>query len=298
MTSRAWVFTLNNPDYVPDVELARAPAVRYFIFQEEIGDEGTNHIQGYVELSKPARLSGVRRLIPGAHWEVRRGTREQAKAYASKEETRVDGPYEGGEWGAGGAGRRNDLLEVQKALKAGATPLEVAEQFFGSWVRHNKAFDRYTSLLAGTNQRPRSPVEVRVYTGPTGVGKTYDAFAEFPNLYRKDNFNMWWDGYNGQLTVLIDEFKGQLPFTYLLGVLDQYPLSLQIKGSTINAVWTTVILTTNYDPGDWYESEKNEVPALLRRIHKIRVYRRRGEYEEVSGNVGGLDVYGQYLRIK
>ena len=43
------------------------------------------------------RLSGVKELTgTAAHWEPRRGTHQQAAAYCSKEETRIDGPWEVG----------------------------------------------------------------------------------------------------------------------------------------------------------------------------------------------------------
>lgn len=49
MTSRYWLFTLNNPEETHDVLSARFAAARQFrflVFQEEEGQNGTRHFQG------------------------------------------------------------------------------------------------------------------------------------------------------------------------------------------------------------------------------------------------------------
>ena len=58
---------------------------KYLIYGREVGDEGTPHLQGYVQLKKITRLTGMKKLHPTAHWEVAKGTEEQNRTYCSKE---------------------------------------------------------------------------------------------------------------------------------------------------------------------------------------------------------------------
>jgi len=119
--ARHWVFTDNDEGSVAmwrdrlgggqpgDAGAAGSnwpECVRYCTGQLEEGEQGLHrHLQGYLELSKPQRLSWLKAQLSGtAHWEPRRGTREQARDYARKSDTRVEGPWEYGDWQAGGRG--------------------------------------------------------------------------------------------------------------------------------------------------------------------------------------------------
>ncbi len=42
--------------------------------------------------------------------------------------------------------------------------------------------------------------------GKTGLGKSHAARASFPNHYPKD-LNRWWDGYQGQENVIMDDIS-------------------------------------------------------------------------------------------
>ena len=82
----------------------------------ERGDEGTSHYQGYICFKFNKTLHAVK-FNPRAHWELRGGKHEEAKAYCSKEETRVDGPWTYGEEPQ--KGKRTDLLLLKERLDAG-----------------------------------------------------------------------------------------------------------------------------------------------------------------------------------
>ena len=89
---RNWCGTLNNPggDVKVEAVLRACADVRYACGQREVGGvNGTEHDQFYVEFSTTYTLSAVRGLLPRAHWEVRRGTKREARDYCRKEETRV-----------------------------------------------------------------------------------------------------------------------------------------------------------------------------------------------------------------
>lgn len=90
----SWVFTLANPKRLLD-ESIFGVNLRYLAYSEELGEGGLHHFQGYVEFARSVRLPYVRKILPKAHWEPRRGTPEEARAYACKlDETHLSGPYE------------------------------------------------------------------------------------------------------------------------------------------------------------------------------------------------------------
>ncbi len=102
--ARSWCITVNNPteDFFiwNEDEDGGISDLRYAIYQRERGESGTEHIQGYLEFNKPKRLTWLKG-VPGlasAHCEPRRGTREQAADYCRKEETRISGPIEFGDF--------------------------------------------------------------------------------------------------------------------------------------------------------------------------------------------------------
>lgn len=79
--TRAWCFTLNNPQVEPE----RPPNVQYLIFGREIAPAtGTPHLQGFVYFTKPQRLSGCQAWLPTAHWTACDGTPEQNITYCKK----------------------------------------------------------------------------------------------------------------------------------------------------------------------------------------------------------------------
>ena len=101
------MFTWNNPppEYC-DGDLPAQPAVcpvRYASWQREVGASGTEHLQGYAEFAAPVRLSAVRQwLSSSVHWEPRKGTREEARDYSRKDDSRAAGPWELGSFQLGG----------------------------------------------------------------------------------------------------------------------------------------------------------------------------------------------------
>lgn len=86
-SGRAFIFTLNNPEAPPVF-----PDGTQYVYQLEKGTEGTLHYQGYCLFPKVMRLSGLKKILPTAHWENRKGTHEEAFAYCTKLDTRVEEP--------------------------------------------------------------------------------------------------------------------------------------------------------------------------------------------------------------
>jgi len=256
--SRTWVFTINNPAN-NDLPL-EWPSVKYCIWQREQGASGTQHLQGYVIFAAPRRLTSVRLLNGTAHWEPRRGTHVQARDYASKDDTRIAGPFTFGEEPAQGS--RSDIREALEAVKEGATDLELIETFPSTWVRYNRALSTYRNLLPVP---PRETPSILIVYGPSRSGKSSVVQEGYPNAYWKDK-GKWWDGYSGQSTIVFDEFYGWYSYHGLNRLLDVYPLRVECKGSTVPMRASTFIFTSNKHPKDWYSGVNDPSHALLHRF--------------------------------
>jgi len=86
--TRRWIFTLNNYSE-EDVKHFKAlsDVVTYVVFGKEVGENGTPHLQGYLELKTKRRMKGVKELLcDRVHLEIARGTQEENKAYCSKQD--------------------------------------------------------------------------------------------------------------------------------------------------------------------------------------------------------------------
>ena len=98
--------------------------------------------------NKKMRLTALKKLLPTAHLEVRRGTHLQAKDYCSKPETRLDGPYEyGSEEGiAIVRGQRTDMSTVKADIDAGAKMVDIARNHFGVFLRYERGLRSYMDI--------------------------------------------------------------------------------------------------------------------------------------------------------
>lgn len=262
--SRNWCFTINNYNNEAEPRVAAENdvlhGVAWVVWQAERGEAAaTPHLQGYVQFSKLKRLSGVKKYLPTAHWEIRKGTHEQAKAYCMKTDTRAGGPWTWGEERAPEPGKRNDLLSLKEAVDAGRTELSIAEDddLFGPWANHFRAVERYKRLK--TVQQRNWMTESIIYWGPPGTGKTrraqHEAGASAYWLPKPGaGQTPFFDGYDGQEVVVIDEYYGWLPFDLLCRMCDRYPLLVNTKGGMVNFYPKKIIFTSNVAPGLWYKN--------------------------------------------
>lgn len=161
-SSRAWCFTLNNPEEF-DIDndppplssiYDEIPYLRYIVYQYELGETYTPHLQGYLELTRGCRMSQLKvGQLAFAHFEARKGPRDSARDYARKDEGRVAGPWEYGTW-IGGQGTRSDLQEAATTLLASRNLRELALQHPAAYVKYHSGFAR---LLETTRPLPAIP---------------------------------------------------------------------------------------------------------------------------------------------
>ena len=158
------------------------------------------------------------------------------------------------------------------------------------------------SILQKKSDRQLQKVKVYAFYGSTGLGKTYSAINIFcdnnPDKYYILNTpsdkrgKLWFDGYRGEPTLIIDDFSSSVcSMEYIKRLLDVYQMHIEVKGAQTYACWTTVIITSNIAPRDWYAPNVNcmdivDMGPLKRRIYQIRRFVDLGMYveEDWDGN--------------
>lgn len=113
-------------------------------------------------------------------------------------------------------------------------------------------------------------VTTYVYWGKTGLGKSRRAKIEAgKDYYPKGPTNIWWNGYRGQSNVIIDEFRGRIGCEHLLTWCNPWRLKtiIEPKGTGRALEATSIWITSNLDPREWYpDLDEDTKEALLRRF--------------------------------
>lgn len=261
-----YCFTLNNwtPEEYLDITTWLTENCHYWVIGKEVGERGTEHLQGYFELKKKKRIVNLRRVLNArAHYEVARGSGKQASDYCKKEHNFV----EHGEMG--GQGSRNDLKAVAESLRNGASMADIADQFPTQYIMYNKGIEKWKDVMKLTKERDFK-TRVLVLIGQPGTGKSRLAYdiskTYFQETYYKPRGD-WWDGFTETTEcVIVDDFYGWLKYDELLKICDRYPYRVPIKGGYVNFRPKMIIITSNHDIGQWYRFEGYDSAAFRRRI--------------------------------
>lgn len=275
---RRFCFTLNNytlHEYNQLVDKAHT-IFKLFFMTKEVGESGTPHLQGYCELVHPISTSGLQRKM--AAIDVRRcafliakGTARQNYVYCVK--TKPDGKPDF-MIGEILCQKRKDYDEKDAAcqmLKSGKTVKDVALAFPHTFLKFHSGLDKYFFLTQKSRDGSYQTIGYWL-SGPTGLGKSRWALTNFPDAYYKDPETDWWDGYLQQETVVIDDYRPTkaLTFTKLLRLLDRYPMTIQVKGATLQFASKRVIFTSplplieTFSSLEWLKDE--QMDQLQRRM--------------------------------
>ena len=153
------MLTWNNPslDEVDICAIFEVLGVKY-IWQFEIGEEGTHHVQGFIEFSAKKRFTYVTRHlvelgIDGSHLECARNCVNSIN-YCRKDGTREIGPFTNlsdYELDQAGQGRRRDIEKLKSDIEDGHSRLSIAQNHFNAFLMYNNGITKYQQLL----QKPR-----------------------------------------------------------------------------------------------------------------------------------------------
>jgi len=297
MSCRGVCLTLSN--YTPQehayiLTQAQTKSVRYAIVSPEVAPTtGTPHLQMYFYFKNEKSLDAIKKFLhcERVHIERQLGTHQQASDYClylDYPENKLRNPDACIYGDLPQQGKRQDWAAVVAALDVGTSAADIIRA-----DPHLLPFQRAINDMANAFLEPiERSVRVVVLYGDAGTGKTRYAFAADPNLYSKPQ-GQWWNGYTGQATVLLDDFYGSIKYSDLLHDLDRYKHRVQVKGGFVAARWTTVFITSNKHPREWYSV--GLTPALSRRITEIYYLEKDGcdtrLYQEQQDNLNLITVF-------
>nr|UOF79169.1 rep protein [Cressdnaviricota sp.] len=266
---RAYTITLNNytKDELEQIdELCRNAT--YGIYGKEKAKTGTPHLQGYIYYSNKISYNTLCRILPRAHFEHAKGNASQNQTYCSKE-----GDFT--EYGRKPSqGKRMDFENFRDNIYRGDSLEELLMDFPEMMAKYPKFYQMCRNVLLKHEAQKKIQPIVTVITGEPGIGKTkyvYDNHNH-EDIYKVEigdgsANSIFWDGYDGESVILIDDFHNNFKLDYMLRLLDRYPLKLNTKGNFTWKCSKYVYITSNIPVDNWYSN----CPEIHRKALKRRI---------------------------
>lgn len=268
-----WFGTLNNwtlEEWHKVIEYK----FEYMIVGSEVGEEGTPHLHFVYKFHSDKKFEVLKKYLERVHWEPVNDI-PKCITYCKK-----GGKfYEFGFHSLKDQGKRNDLESLSETIMNGASWGELAEEMPGMIIKYPKGIQK---LMDARDKPKMRELEVTWYFGKSGSGKTFSVYNSHPlnEIYMKDG-TPWWDGYEGQDVILIDDFDGRWPFRDLLRLLQPYPYQGQVKGGYRWITASVIYITCDRSPEEVYKdpNDDNILAQILRRLSYVIEIKR-----EVGGN--------------
>lgn len=237
----------------------------YFIYGEEVGAGGMHHLQCYIVGKRRISLATMCKWFgvgTGNSYAIAKGNPEQNRIYCSKDGKFVEFgelPCAVGEAGGLATKKMWDTVK-QNAING---QLDVIDSKI--YVTHYRNLKQIKFDNAKPPASLQSPCGEWIF-GKSGVGKSRTARLENPVHYVKP-MNKWWDNYNGEDVVLIEDFSpsfGQSMEYFMKIWPDCYPFPAEIKNHITMIRPKKIIVTSQYHPNQIWKDEALE--AILRRF--------------------------------
>ena len=180
-----------------------------------------------------------------------------------------------------GSGNTAGLGELIEGLRQGRIHLtDAALEYPHVYTRHSRVMQlaeaQYIRRLARSTM-----CSVMYLWGATGLGKSHYCFNNFgpaggyyanPHLFYIYNSEdgKWWDDYTGQEYVIFNEYRGSLPLSFFLQLLDKWPVNVPRRNQAPYPFLAKYILITSaVPPRELYQnafSDNDRLEQLTRRI--------------------------------
>lgn len=160
-------------------------------------------------------------------------------------------------------GFRGDLEETAQAIQNGdVTVDEIAVTDPTMFHQYGRTLERIETIALRRRWRTEMTEGLWI-TGPSHSGKSHEAFEGYhPDThFVKDLSCEWWDGYKGQEIVILNEFRGQIPFSELLALVDKWPHMVKQRcRESVPFLAKKVIVTSILSPEACYHGKTGDEP--------------------------------------
>jgi len=255
--AKTWKYVLNNP-LKKDIDQLKLFDCKRHRCCLEVGESGTPHLQGAITFTRGYRLTQLKKLNEKIHWAI---AIVNDFNYETKGESVIE--IDNREQGT-----RTDLKEVAKELIEGKSIKEVSLIYPGTFIKYHKGIEKFHDLHSDERNWE---MKVHIRWGKSGTGKTRYVYDNYKSIYPKP-VGKWWDFYDGQEVVLIDDFDPEhshdMVFDYWLRLLDRYPMTVELKGSSRQFNSKIIYITSNFNPKSWFIGRKNR-DAFFRRVTDV-----------------------------
>lgn len=264
--SRKFCFTLNN--YTEEDVLSLQNLVcEYIVFGREIAPTtGTPHLQGYISFKSAATIEQLHKKdgLARANFRVAKGDANSNKVYCSKEDPdffeKGIAPKSQKEKGEGEIAAWADaLLCVQEGRE---------DEIRADILARNLKTVEYAAIRIASRKRKvevlEGPLENEWIYGPTGTGKSWAASVENPGHYKKMGRAKWFDDYNYQDVVWIDDvgLDAAKHGDFFKEICDRYPCRIEVKGGSMLARPRKIVITSNYHPTEIWPDPAVHLPMM------------------------------------
>nr|QNG40965.1 replication-associated protein [Pygoscelis antarcticus] len=294
---RSWIVTLPAETY--DKETVEE-ALKIYSYRgqlergtglTEASPEGYLHWQIWIENDEAIRFSTLKNKFPKGHFEVRKGTKQQAYEYVTKSDT-AQGVliYNGAIDMSVSQGSRSDLVRYAEQVLDGVRVHEL--------VKSEPKALRYMKMLEDLQQKEDGhrqkilgwrPVKVTYLSGPTRVGKSRNVVGSYEpgEVYRVTDYKHPFDAYAGEKVLVLDEFRGQIEFSTMLNLLDGHVMELPARYNNRWANYEEVWVVSNHELNKQFaevrESSAVDWNAFEARFHAVKRMTGTGKIEDISG---------------
>lgn len=263
--------------------------IKYICYQREIcPTTGRHHLQGYIQMYNGHECSykTIKKHFK-CNWMklfISRGDNNENKNYCSKLHSACPDTFV--EFGQmdNVAGKRTDWDYVRDLVAEGRNTYEIVMECTNK-IPFINCIEKLCMMRDAKNGKKRKFVknEVVVFTGDAGSDKTKKSLyhenlevdEDVFQVETDDSGKLWFDGYDKEKILVIDDFYGNIKYDYILRLLDGHRQRLPVKGGFVYKNWEKVIITSNQHPSKWYRF--GMTPALHRRINKYYHFSANGD---------------------